>query len=208
MGAYLPLAFQSNVPRRSERVVDDQGDAVRMGNACQRVDVGEVGCGIAQRLDEDGLRVVLNGRLDLAKIVRVDERGVDAVERQRVLEQVEASAVDGLLGHDVLTGLRERLNSVRDSRSACRNCQRGHTALEGRNALLEHVLRGIRQTSVDIARVGETEARGSMFGIVEHVRGGLVNRHRARVGYGVGLFLADMELEGFKSVVRHGWSPL
>ena len=44
---------------------------------------------------------------------------------------------------------------------------------------------------------------GGVLGIVEDVAGGGVNGHRAGVAGGIGLLLADVELQGFKFIVRH-----
>ena len=59
--------------RRAEGVVDDQRNAVLVGNFSDGVDVGDVGVGVAQRLQIDGAGVLLNGTLDLSQVVGIDE---------------------------------------------------------------------------------------------------------------------------------------
>ena len=59
--------------RRAESVVNDQRDAVLVGNFSDGVDVGDVGVGVAQRLQIDGAGVLLNGTLDLSQVVGIDE---------------------------------------------------------------------------------------------------------------------------------------
>ena len=39
--------------------------------------------------------------------------------------------------------------------------------------------------------------------VVEYVRGRLINRDGAGVGSGIGLFLSDVQLQGFESVMTH-----
>ena len=96
---------------------------------------------------------------------------------------------------------RERLNGVGDCRCAGGEGQRGRAAFKRRDALFQHVLRGIRQPAVDVAGVRETEAVGGVLTVAENIRRGLINRNGAGVSRGIGLFLADMELQSFKSVI-------
>lgn len=74
-------------------------------------------------------------------------------------------------------------------------------AFEGRDAVFEHALGGVGQTSVDVARVRQSEAGLGVVEVVEDVAGGLVDRHRAGVGGRVGLLLADVQLQGFETIV-------
>ena len=138
----------------AESVVDDQRQAVAVGQIGQGVDVGNVGVGVAQGLDVQGLGVVLNGGLHRGKVVDVDEGGLDAVERQGVGQQVIRAAVDGLLGHDMFPGGGQRLDGVGDGRCAGGQSQRCHAALQCCHPLFQHVLRGIGQPSVDVAGIG------------------------------------------------------
>ena len=119
-------------------------------------------------------------------------------------QQVVAAAVDGLLGHDVVPSLSESLNGAGDGRRAGGGGQRGHAPLQSRDALFQHVLGGVGQPPVDIARVRQAEPGGGVGGVAEHIRGGLVNGHRPGVGGGVGLLLAYVELQGLKFIIAHG----
>ena len=77
--------------RRAEGVVDDQRNAVLVGNFSDGVDVGNVGVGVAQRLQIDGLGVGLDGVLHFGQIVSVDKGGGHAELGQGVLQQVVAA---------------------------------------------------------------------------------------------------------------------
>ena len=98
----------------AEGVVDNERQAVRVGDLCQSVDVGDVAVGIAEGLDVDRLCVGLNRRRDLLEIMDVDKSGVDAVKRKRVRQQVGRAAVDRLLSYYVLALLGKRLDGVCD----------------------------------------------------------------------------------------------
>ena len=81
-------------------------------------------------------------------------------------------------------------------------------ALERRDALLEHVLRGVGQTAIDVSGVGQTEAVSGVLAVAEHIGSGLVDRHCAGIGCGIGLLLANVKLQGLKFIVRHSIFPL
>ena len=188
---------------RTERVVDDERQAVAVGDGGNGLDVRNVAVRVAQRLEIDGARVRLDGRLDRCGVVRVHERRRDAVLRQRVCQQVIGAAVDRLLRDDVVALPRQRLNGIGDGRRAGGRGQSGHAALKGRHALLEHVLRGVRQAAVDVARVRQAEAGRSLCAVTEYIGRRLVDGHGARAGGGIGLLLSDVKLQGLK-MIAHG----
>ena len=80
---------------RAEGVVDDQRDAVLVGNFSDGVNVGDVGVGVAKRFNIDSAGVVLNGSLDLGQIMGVDKGRLHTERGQRVGQQVGGAAVDG-----------------------------------------------------------------------------------------------------------------
>ena len=133
----------------------------------------------------------------------VDEGGGNAELGQGVLQQVVAAAVDGLLCHDVVTGLCQCFDGVGDGSSAGSGSQSSHAAFQSGNALLEHILGGVGQTAVDVAGVCQTEAVRSVLAVVEHIGSGLVNGHCAGIGRGIGLLLANVQLKGLKFIVKH-----
>ena len=184
--------------RSAEGVVDDERQAVLVRDLSDLLDVRNVGVRVAEGLDVDSLGVVLDRALELCEVVRVNEGGLDAELGQGVREQVVAAAVDGLLRYDVVACLSERLNGVADRCCTGGGCQSCDAALESCNALLENVLRGVGQTAVDVACVGKTETVGRVLAVMENVRGGLINRNCAGVGYRVRLLLTDVKLLGFK----------
>ena len=186
--------------RGAEGVVDDQGQAVLVGNLGNGVNVGNVRVGVAQGLQVDGAGVLLDGVLDLGQIVGIHKGGGHAESGQGVLQQVGGAAVDGLLGNDVAAVLGQGLDGVVDGGGAGSHSQGSHAALKGCDALLEHILGGVGQTAVNVAGVLQVEAVSGVLGVMEHVGSGLVNRHGAGIGDGVSLLLANMPLQGLKMV--------
>lgn len=78
-----------------ECVVNDEGQTVFVRNGCERINIRNVGIGIAQRFDIDCLGVRLNGAFHFGRIVRIHKRGCDAVKRQRVSQQIGGAAIVG-----------------------------------------------------------------------------------------------------------------
>ena len=187
--------------RRAEGVVCHERNPVPVGKLRQRVDVRNVAVGVAERFNIDGARVVPNRRLDRRKIVNVNEACRDAEVGERMRQQIIAAAVDRLLHDEVTAVLPERLQRVVDRRCAGGKRQSRDAALKGCDASLQHVLRGVGQSAVDVACVGKAEAGGCMGAVAEHIGGRGVDGHRAGIGRGVGGFLTDMELQGFKFVI-------
>ena len=103
-----------------------------VGNLSDCVDVGDIAVGVTQSLQIDGLGVGLNGVFHLRQVVGVDKGRGHAELGQGVGQQVVAAAVDGLLGHDVVSRLGQGLDGVGDGCRAGGQRQGGHAALQGR----------------------------------------------------------------------------
>ena len=185
--------------RGTEGVVDDNRQTVLLGDLGNGVDVGDVGVGVAERLEIDDRGVVLDGTLDLVQVMGIDKRGLDAKLGERVLQQVVGTTVDGLLGHHMITGLGERLQGVGDSGSTGSNGEAGHAALERGDTVLKDTLGGVGQTAVDVAGIGKAKAVGGVLGVAEHVARGLIDRHGASIGCGIGALLANVQLQGVET---------
>ena len=193
---------RAQLVRRRERGIDNERDLVRMRDFRDSLDVDEVRVRIADGLDVDDLRVVLNGILeDLRALRRIDERRLDAEIGERVLEEVERATVDRRGRDDVLARMDETLNGCRDCRRAGCERERRDAAFERREAFLEHILRRVRQTAVDVARILQAETVSGVLAVLEDIARRLVDRHGARIRRGISLFLADMQLQRLKVVL-------
>ena len=155
--------------RRAESVVDDQRKTMAMSNGRDGVDIRNIRIRIAQRLDVDGLGIILNRRFHFSFVVNINEGGADAVERQCVCQQVGGTAVDGLLSDNVLTGGCQGLDRIGDGCRAGGQSQTAHTAFQGRDAVFEDALCGVGQTAGDIAGIRQTETIGSMLRVSENI---------------------------------------
>ena len=197
--------------RGGEGVVDDHRQMMLVGDGGDGFEVRQVGVRIAEGLEVDELGVLLDGVLELLRILGGDEGGGDAVTRQGVTQQVEGATVDVLGGDDVIAGLGDVAHRVFDRGCAGCDGQTCGAAFEGCNAVFEHALGGVGQAAVDVAWIRQSETGLGVVKIMEHVAGGLVDRHRAGIGCRIGLLLADVKLQGFEAVVLgicHGFCSL
>ncbi len=100
-------------------------------------------------------------------------------------EGVVRSAVERRAADDVIAGFGEIENRIHDRGLSARDGERGRTAFERRNALLEDVGRRIIDARVDIAELLESEEFPGVLRGVEEIRGRLIDWNGARLGRGV-----------------------
>ena len=187
--------------RSTEGVVNYERQTVLVRNLCNSLDIRNIGIRVAESLDVNSLSVVLDSTFQLFQIVCINEGGLNAELRQSVCQQIIAAAVDGLLCYDVVAGLSKCLNGVSDRCGTGSGSQSGNTVLERCNALLEHILCRIGQTTVDIACVSQTETVSRVLTVMENIGSGLVDRNCTRIGNRISGLLTDVQLLGFKGPV-------
>ncbi len=163
----------------------------------QRREVDDVAERVADRFAEQRPGPAVDQLREGVRIAAVGKAHLDAVLRQRVREQVVGAAIERPCRHDVVAGLGQRLDGAGDGGHARCQRQAGHAALERRDALLEHVLRRVHDARVDVARHLEIEQVGTVLGVVERVRSGLVDRHGHGLGGGLGA-VAAVDGDGFE----------
>jgi len=186
--------------RGGERVVNKQRNAVLMRKCRNRVDVNDSGIRIAQGFNEDRLRIGLDGFAEILQIASIHKSGFDAEIRKRMGEKVVRAAVDALVGNDMVPRMRNILDGISHSRRAGRRRQGCDAAFESGDALFEHIRCRIHEPCVDVAAFGQSEPAGCLGGIRKDIGGGRIDRYRSCIGCGIGFFLSDMKLQGFKFV--------
>ena len=189
---------RANQVRRTEGVVNHHRDLVLVGNLRNGLDIRDVGVRVAEGLDQDELGVFLDGAFNFFEVAGVHEGSLNPERTERVFQEVVGTAVNGTLSHNMVTLAGESRDGVSEGCGTRSDGETGDTAFEGSDALFENVLRGVGEAAVDVAGILQVEAVRSVLGAVENVRGGLVNRYRARIGCGVRLFLANVELKRFE----------
>lgn len=198
---------RTNQIRRTEGIVDHQRNLVLVSNLGDSIDIRDIGMRVAERFDKDKLRVFLDSGFDSLQVMGIYESGFDTKVAERVLQQVESTAVNSALGNHVITLASESRDGISNSSGARSNSQSGNATFEGGDTFFEHTLSGVVDTAINVTRILQGKTVGSMLRVMEHVRRGLVNRNGARIGCGVCLFLANVNLKSFKVefvLCRHG----
>ena len=164
-----PVLNRAHQVRRAEGVIHYQWQPVVVRQSRQRLDIRNITVRVPQRLDENGAGLRTYRRLHLQRAVHIYKGCPDTISRQRVLQQIVASAVYGTLSHNVSAILRQGLQSVGDGRRPGSHSQGSHAALQGRHSPLEYVLRGIRQPAVYVPGIAQTKAVCRVFTVAEHI---------------------------------------
>ncbi len=197
---------------RGDGVVDDQRHAVAVRGFGQGGKVDDVAGRVADGLAEHRLGALVDQRFQGGDVVVGGEAHLDALARQGMGEQVVSAAVE--LGHrnDVVADFGDGLNGVGDRCHARGYGQCSHAAFKRCDALFKHVGGGIHDARINVARHLQIEQVGAVLGVIERVRGGLVDRYRHGPGGRVRA-IACMNGEGFQFhgallfLVRHGKGP-
>ena len=182
---------------RRKGVIDDEEHLMAMSHFSNTRQIGNIGIGVAQRLGKDNLRVRLDGALQRLQVVDIDNGVADAAARQRVGDEVERTAIEVVGGYQMVALEQDVLQCIRDGSSTRGDSQSGYAALKGCNTILQHSLRGVGQTSVDVSCIAQAEAVGSMLRVVEDVRGCLIDGHCPCISCGVCTLLAYMKGQRF-----------
>ena len=188
----------TNEVRCPERIVYNQRNAVTVGNIRYFLQINQVAIRIAEGLDENGLRMLLNCLLEVIQIARVDKRGRHSIDRQGISQQVIGSSVDSIRRHDVVSLTGDILDGIRNGSRTGSHRQGRHSPFQRSNPLFEHSLCRVRQTTVNISSLFQTEAGSGMGRIAENVRSGLVNGYGTGIGRRIRLFLSHVQLQSLE----------
>ena len=145
------------VARGAEGVVHDQRNAGLARHRREGLEIGDVEARIADGLDVERLRAVVDRAPERLRIVAVDELRRDAEPRQGDLQLVVGAAVEKARGDDVVAGAGDRGERQELRRLTGGDRDRSRAAFERRDALLEDVGGRIHDPGVDIAELLQRE---------------------------------------------------
>ena len=163
--------------RGRHRVVHDQGQLVPTRHLGDAGEVVHVALGVPDRLGVEQPGVLVDGPLEVGRVARVHEAGLDPEALQREAELGVGTAVELVPGHEVLPRGGYRRDGVEDGRLARRGGDRPRRPVDGRQTFLEHIGGGVHESGVDVPELLEREQPGGMLGVAEHVAGGLIDGH-------------------------------
>ena len=179
---------------RCESVVDNDRNAVGVRNFGDSFDIDDLTVRISEGLDIERLGIIFDRLLKVRRIERVDEGRLDIIVDQCVGKEIVSSAVNISCSYDMVTGEGYILDRVGDRRGSGGDRQGRDPALEGCDPPLKNILRRVRETSVDIAGIPETEAVRCVFAVPKDEGCRLVDRNCAGVRDRIVIFLPDVKL--------------
>ena len=154
--------------------------------------------GIGDELDENRLGVRRDRALEAADVVGIGPHHVPAETLEGMGELVDRSAIQFARRDEFVAGHQQLLQHHHLRGVAGGHRERRGAAFERRDALFQHRVGRISDPGIDVAESLQPEQRGGVIGVVEHERGGLIDRRRPGAGGGIGL-RARMHGEGRKS---------
>ena len=192
---------------RRQRVVDDQRHAGFLGDRRDRRDVGDDAAGIGDQLDEDRFGLGRDRALEAADVVRVGPDHVPAEILERVVELVDRAAIELLGGDEFFARPHQAVHHDHLRGVSGGDRKPGGAAFERGDALFQDRVGRIADARIDVAERLQAEQRSGVIDVLEHERGGLVDRCRARAGGGIRLG-AGMDGERIEAwaAVGHGRS--
>ena len=170
-----------------------------MRNAGDFLDIKHIESGIAQRLPENQAGVGADGFAKGIHFAWIHKRGVDAKARQRVFEQIVRAAVKRAGGDDMRPGTHQCGNRQMHRRLAAGSGYRTNAPFERGDAFFENGVGRVGNARIDVARALHVKQRCRLFGVLEDIRGGEVNRLRAGAELRVRL-LAGVQTQGVELV--------
>ena len=128
----------------------------------------------------------------------------DAAQIRKVCAIIRADEARKLI---VVSAAGKSRDGVSDGCGTGSDGESGNATFEGSDTFFENALGRIGDAAVDVTGVLQGETVSGMLSAMEHVGSGLVDGNCARIGCGICMFLANVNLESFKMelvLCRHG----
>ena len=182
-------------------VVNNQRNAMVMGQGSQGFEIGDVEAGVTHRLDIDGLGVLVDLGLKAFRVIAFGEFHLNPQPRELNLELVVGAAVEEGGGDQVVASLHEVGDGQKLRRLPRGGGHSSHATLQRRHPLFKDIGGGVHQAGVDVPEFLQPKEIGAVLGVIEDVGGGLINRNRTGIGGGIRL-LASVQLKRFKPLAH------
>ena len=183
--------------RRCHGVVDNQRDAMFVGDIGPALDIHHVTGRVANGFAEQGAGVVINRFLHCLKVVVTHHTAVDTLVWQRVGKQVVGAAIE-LAGTDnVVAHFADGLQGVKDGRHTRGHREGTHTTFKLRHTLLQYGIGGVHDARIDVALYLQVKQVRTVLSVVERVGRSLIDGRGCGVGRWVAVE-ASVKGEGFR----------
>ena len=138
---------RTNEIRCAEGVIYDEGDAMLVSHCSHTFEVEHVRVGITEGLGIHHLGVGLDSSIEGFEIVHVNNGIRNTLRSQCVGNQVVGTTIEVVGSDDVIAVLHDILQRISDGSSTTGHSQTCHTTLKGSDAILEHTLSGVGETT-------------------------------------------------------------
>jgi hypothetical protein len=155
--------------RRRDGVVHHERNPVVVRHLRDRLEIRDVVGRVADGLDVEEPRVVVDQPRERVRGRRVGKPGLDPEILEGVGEQRVRPAVQGFRRHEVLPRARDVQHRQRDRRGTRRDAQRAHAAIQRGHTFFEHVGGRVHDARVDVSEFLEPEQTGRVRRVFEHV---------------------------------------
>ena len=183
LGAPVERAAQVG---RGKRVVHHERDAAAAPQRGDGFEVENAAARVADGFAVKHARARREGRFPRVHAVGVNESNRQAQLAEGVRELRGRAAIEVRRRHDVVARLEHRREGGVLRRHAARGGNGARAVFERGDALLENRRRGVVEARVDVAVLLELEQLRGVVGVLENVRRGLINGHRAGARLAVG----------------------
>lgn len=156
-----------------------------MGDFGYFFQIDQVCIGIADDFHKNRLCIRLHRLFKPSFLRRIHKAHRDSPIRQGMGKIVEGSSVKSRSGHNMISGLGQRLYGIGNGSSARGHGQGGRTVLQRCNSFFEHFRRGIGQPAVNISRIRKPEPCRRMGAVFEHKGCTGIDGNRSGPGCGI-----------------------
>ena len=189
--------FDGTQKNRSRHgVIDDERNAVFVGDTGQAFDIGDIAGGVADAFAVDGASFVVDEGFDIFGAVGLAEARGDAALGEDVRKQRIGCAVKLRRGNNVVADLDDVNQRIFDGGHAGTDAEGFDSAFERGHTFFEDGVCGIADASVDVARDREIEQGCAVLGAIEFESDGLVDGDGDGFGGGIAV-VADVNCDGF-----------
>ena len=192
-----PYSIGPEKDRRCHSVIDDQRYAVFVGDFRDSLDVGDVSRRISDTFAIDRTRVFVDQLFDVFGPVGHGKTRLDAALRKNMCEKGISRPIKLRSGNDIVPGFEDIDQGILNCGHSGADAQTIDSAFQSCHSLLEHCIRRIADSSVDIPLNFQVEKGSPMLRAVELERYSLIDRDSDCLGRRVAV-ISDVNCNRFR----------
>ena len=144
--------------RCAERVIDNQGNSMLMGNAGHRLQINQIGIRVTQCFNKDGFRMLLYGLFEVPWLGRIHKCCMNSIVGKRMFQQVVCTAIKRPGSHQMITTAGNVQKGISNGGGTRSHGQSGYAAFQCSHTLFEDILRRVSQPAINGSGITEVKA--------------------------------------------------